>query len=148
MEQNYGGRFGSLHKFFDEQDKKNGIAPDKTFQELVTEKRDKILNNLRNKLAGYQTTAQQKAVERTLASLKDQVSKGEITGNELTEAERMINDPTLIKVSPLDEDFGDNLSLVKHLLSLIANPDRATAEADKADFLAAMKGFGERNAKN
>lgn len=147
MEQNYGGRFGSLHKFFDEQDKKNGIAPDKTFQELVTEKRDKILNNLRNKLAGYQTTAQQKAVERTLASLKDQVSKGEITGNELTEAERMINDPTLIKVSPLDEDFGDNLSLVKHLLSLIANPDRATAEADKADFLAAMKGFGERNAR-
>lgn len=147
MEQNYGGRFGSLHKFFDEQDKKNGIAPDKTFQELVTEKRDKILNNLRNKLAGYQTTAQQKAVERTLASLKDQVSKGEITGNELTEAERMINDPTLIKVSPLDEDFGDNLSLVKHLLSLIANPDRATAEADKADFLAAMKGYGERNAK-
>lgn len=147
MEQNYGGRFGSLHKFFDEQDKKNGIAPDKTFQELVTEKRDKILNNLRNKLAGYQTTAQQKAVERTLASLKDQVSKGEITGNELTEAERMINDPTLIKVSPLDEDYGDNLSLVKHLLSLIANPDRATAEADKADFLAAMKGYGERNAK-
>lgn len=147
MEQNYGGRFGSLHKFFDEQDKKNGIAPDKTFQELVTEKRDKILNNLRNKLAGYQTTAQQKAVERTLASLKDQVSKGEITGNELTEAERMINDPTLIKVSPLDEDFGENLSLVKHLLSLIANPDRATAEADKADFLAAMKGFGERNAR-
>ena len=147
MEQNYGGRFGSLHKFFDEQDKKNGIAPDKTFQELVTEKRDKILNNLRNKLAGYQTTAQQKAVERTLASLKDQVSKGEITGNELTEAERMINDPTLIKVSPLDEDYGDNLSLVKHLLSLTANPDRATAEADKADFLAAMKGYGERNAK-
>lgn len=147
MEQNYGGRFGSLHKFFDEQDKKNGIAPDKTFQELVTEKRDKILNNLRNKLAGYQTTAKQKAVERTLASLKDQVSKGEITGNELTEAERMINDPTLIKVSPLDEDYGDNLSLVKHLLSLIANPDRATAEADKADFLAAMKGYGERNAK-
>ena len=147
MEQNYGGRFGSLHKVFDEQDKKNGIAPDKTFQELVTEKRDKILNNLRNKLAGYQTTAQQKAVERTLASLKDQVSKGEITGNELTEAERMINDPTLIKVSPLDEDYGDNLSLVKHLLSLIANPDRATAEADKADFLAAMKGYGERNAR-
>lgn len=147
MEQNYGGRFGSLHKFFDEQDKKNGIAPDKTFQELMTEKRDKILNNLRNKLAGYQTTAQQKAVERTLASLKDQVSKGEITGNELTEAERMINDPTLIKVSPLDEDFGDNLSLVKHLLSLIANPDRATAEADKADFLAAMKDYGERNAR-
>lgn len=147
MEQNYGGRFGSLHKFFDEQDKKNGIAPDKTFQELVTEKRDKILNNLRNKLAGYQTTAQQKAVERTLASLKDQVSNGEITGNELTEAERMINDPTLIKVSPLDEDFGDNLSLVKHLLSLIANPDRATEEADQADFLAAMKGFGERNAR-
>lgn len=147
MEQNYGGRFGFLHKVFDEQDKKNGIAPDKTFQELVTEKRDKILNNLRNKLAGYQTTAQQKAVERTLASLKDQVSKGEITGNELTEAERMINDPTLIKVSPLDEDYGDNLSLVKHLLSLIANPDRATAEADKADFLAAMKGYGERNEK-
>lgn len=147
MEQNYGGRFGSLHKFLDEQNKKNGIAPDKTFQELVTEKRDKILNNLRNKLAGYQTTAQQKAVERTLASLKDQVSKGELTGNELTEAERMINDPTLIKVSPIDEDYGDNLSLVKHLLSLIANPDRATEEADKADFLAAMKGYGERNAK-
>lgn len=147
MEQNYGGRFGRLLKVFEEQDKKNGIAPDKTFQELVTEKRDKILNNLRKKLAGYQTTAQQKAVERTLASLKDQVSKGEITGNELTEAERMINDPTLIKVSPLDEDFGDNLSLVKHLISLIANPDRAIEEADQADFLAAMKGFGERNAR-
>lgn len=147
MEQNYGGRFGSLLKFLEEQDKKNGIAPDKTFQELVAEKQEKILNNLRNKLAGYQTTAQQKAVERTLASLKDQVSKGEITVNELTEAERMINDPTLIKVSPLDEDFGDNLSLVKHLLSLIANPDRAIEEADQAEFLAAMKGFGERNAR-
>lgn len=147
MEQNYGGRFGYLHKIFDEQNKKNGIAPDKTFQELQTEKRDKILNNLRNELAGYQTTAQQKAVERTIASLKDKVSKGELTANELAEAERMISDPTLIKVSPLDEDFGDNFSRVNELLSLIANPDRATAEADKADFIAAMKGYGERNAK-
>ena len=144
MAEDYGGQFGNIRKVFDEQNKKNGVEPDKTPEEIQTAKRDKILDGLRNELAGYQQTAQQKALDRTVATLKDKVSNGELTGENLAEAERMINDPSLITATAVDEDFGDKLPRVKELLSLIANPDRATEEADKEDFLAAMRGFGER----
>lgn len=147
MAEEYGGQFGNVRKVFDEQNKKNGIEPDKTFEEQQTEKRDKILDGFRSELADYQEKAQQKALERTIASLKDKVSNGELEGEELEEAERMINDPSLITATAVDEDFGDKLPRVKELLSLIANPDRATEQADKEDFLAAMKGFGERAAQ-
>lgn len=144
MAEDYGGQFGNIRKVFDEQNKKNGIEPDKTPEEIQAAKRDKILDGLRNELAGYQQTAQQKALGRTVATLKDKVSNGELTGENLAEAERMINDNSLITVTALDEDFGDKLPRVKELLSLIANPDRATEKADKEDFLAAMRDFGER----
>lgn len=147
MAEEYGGQFGNVRKVFDEQNKKNGIEPDKTFEEQQTEKRDKILDGFRSELADYQEKAQQKALERTIASLKDKVSNGELEGEELEETERMINDPSLITATAVDEDFGDKLPRVKELLSLIANPDRATEQADKEDFLAAMKGFGERAAQ-
>lgn len=144
MAEDYGGQFGNIRKVFDEQNKKNGVEPDKTPEEIQAAKRDKILNGLREELASYQQTAQQNALDRTVATLKDKVSNGELTGENLTEAERMISDPSLITATTLDEDFGDKLPRVKELLSLIANPDRATEEADKEDFLADMRGFGER----
>lgn len=147
MTEEYGGQFGNVRKVFDEQNKKNGIEPNKTFEEIQATKRDKILDGFRSELADYQQKAQQKALERTIASLKDRVANGEIEGDELAAAERMINDPSSITATAVDEDFGDKLPRVKELLSLIANPDRATEQADKEDFLEALKGFGERAAQ-
>lgn len=147
MAEEYGGQFGNVRKVFDEQNKKNGIEPDKTFEEIQATKRDKMLDGFRSELADYQQTAQQKAQERTIASLKDRVANGELEGDELAAAERMINDPSLITATAVDEDFGDKLPRVKELLSLIANPDRATEQADKEDFLEALKGFAERAAQ-
>ena len=147
MAEEYGGQFGNVRKVFEEQNKKNGIEPDKTFEEIQATKRDKILDGFRSELAGYQQKAQQKALERTIASLKDRVANGELEEDELAAAERMINDPSLIIATAVDEDFGDKLPRVKELLSQIANPDRAIEQAGKKEFLEALKGFGERAAQ-
>lgn len=147
MTDDYGGKFGNIRKVCDEIDRANGIQPDKTFAEIEAEKKEQLLNGLRAELLGYQQTAQQAAVNRTLEELKQKVSKNELEGENLAEAERMINNPSLITATAIDADFGDKMPRVKELLSLIANPEKAQEQADREDFISKMKGFSERATK-
>lgn len=147
MANDYGGRFGSLRQTFEEQAKKLGWEQEKTPAERQAEQREKLLDGLRGELATYQKEALQKAQERTLASLKDKVSKGELDGESLTEAKRMITNPSLITATATDEDYGDKLPRVRALLSLIANPEKAEEEVDQEEFIKRMEGYAERNAK-
>lgn len=144
MANDYGGRFGSLRQTFEEQAKKLGWEQEKTPAERQAEQREKLLDGLRGELATYQKEALQKAQERTLASLKDKVSKGELDGESLTEAKRMITNPSLITATATDEDYGDKLPRVRALLSLIANPEKAEEEVDQEEFIKRMEGYAKR----
>lgn len=147
MANDYGGRFGSLRAFFEEQNEKNGIPQEKTYAEKEAEKKEKLLDGLRDELATYQQAALQKAQERTLASLKDKVSRGELEGESLTEAYRMISNPSLITATATDEDYGDKLTRVRVLLSLIANPEKAEKKVNQEEFIKRMEGYAKRNTK-
>ena len=140
MSEDYGGRFGSLRAVFEEQNEKNGIPQEKTYAEKEAEKKEKLLDGLRDELATYQQAALQKAQERTLASLKDKVSRGELEGESLTEAYRMISNPSLITATATDEDYGDKLTRVRVLLSLIANPEKAEEKVNQDEFIKRMEG--------
>lgn len=146
MANDYGGRFGSLRATFEEQAKKLGWEQEKTPAERQAAQREKLLDGLRGELATYQQEALQKAQERTLASLKDKVSKGELDGENLTEAKRMIDNPSLITATATDEDYGDRLTRVRVLLSLIANPEKAEEEVNQEEFIKRMEGYAKRNA--
>lgn len=147
MSEDYGGRFGSLRAVFEEQNEKNGIPQEKTYAEKEAEKKEKLLDGLRDELATYQQAALQKAQERTLASLKDKVSRGELEGESLTEAYRMISNPSLITATATDEDYGDKLTRVRVLLSLIANPEKAEEKVNQDEFIKRMEGYAKRNTK-
>lgn len=147
MANDYGERFGSLRQTFEEQAKKLGWEQEKTPAERQAEQREKLLDGLRGELATYQKEALQKAQERTLASLKDKVSKGELDGESLTEAKRMITNPSLITATATDEDYGDKLPRVRALLSLIANPEKAEEEVDQEEFIKRMEDYAKRNTK-
>lgn len=147
MAKDYGGRFGSLRAVFEEQNEKNGIPQEKTYAEKEAEKKEKLLDGLRDELATYQQAALQKAQERTLASLKDKVSRGELEGESLTEAYRMISNPSLITATATDEDYGDKLTRVRVLLSLIANPEKAEKKVNQEEFIKRMEGYAKRNTK-
>lgn len=147
MANDYGGRFGSLRQTFEEQAKKLGWEQEKTPAERQAEQREKLLDGLRGELATYQQAALQKAQERTLASLKDKVSRGELEGESLTEAYHMISNPSLITATATDEDYGDKLPRVRALLSLIANPEKAEEEVNQEEFIKRMEGYAKRNTK-
>lgn len=147
MANDYGGQFGSLRQTFEEQAKKLGWEQEKTPAERQAEQREKLLDGLRGELATYQKEALQKAQERTLASLKDKVSRGELEGESLTEAYRMISNPSLITATATDEDYGDKLTRVRALLSLIANPEKAEEEVEQEEFIKRMEGYAKRNTK-
>ena len=51
-------------------------------------------------------------------------------------------------IAVTDADYGTNLPRVKELLDFIANPEKAQKKIDQESFIAMMKGFSERNAKN
>lgn len=148
MADNYGGQFGNLHKFFEERRKELGIPKDKTYAEIEAENREKLLNGLRNELVGYHTNAQETAKTRELGNLRTLYASGSLDEEQKAEVREKILNPSLITATATDADYGTNLPRVKELLDMIANPEKAQQKIDQESFIARMKGFSERNAKN
>lgn len=136
---------------------------DKTFSEMMHEQmaaeqakraqereqqRNEFLNGLRSELEGYQTKALETAKTRELGNLRNQLNSGSLDEEQKAEVREKILNPSLITATATDADYGTNLPRVKELLDMIANPEKAQQKIDQESFIARMKGFAERNAKN
>lgn len=135
---------------------------DKTFSEMMHEQiaedmekiaqereqqRNEFLNGFRSELEGYQQKALETAKTRELDNLRTLYASGLLNEEQKTEVinKKLLN-PSSITVT--DADYGTNLPRVKELLDFIANPEKAQKKIDQESFIAFMKGFSERNAKN
>lgn len=148
MAEDYGGRFGQLRKTFEEQEKAKGIKPATTAAERDKKRYENALNTLRKELLTYQAKAEETARSRTLKELREKLANGLFEGEHKEEAERMVDNPSLIEAQPIDEDYGESRKRVAVLLGLIKDPakeDEAEQEADKLDFIKNMKGFSDRH---
>nr|DAR61620.1 MAG TPA: hypothetical protein [Caudoviricetes sp.] len=136
---------------------------DKTFSEMMHEKlaverekraqereqqRNEFLNGFRSELEGYQQKALETAKTRELGNLRTLYFSGSLDEAKKAEVQEKILNPSLITATATDADYGTNLPRVKELLDFIANPEKAQKKIDQESFIARMKGFAERNAKN
>ena len=136
---------------------------EKTFSEMMHEQmaaeqakraqereqqRNEFLNGLRSELEGYQTKALETAKTRELGNLRNQLNSGSLDEEQKAEVQEKILNPSLITATATEADYGTNLPRVKELLDFIANPEKAQKKIDQESFIAMMKGFSERNAKN
>lgn len=136
---------------------------DKTFSEMMHEKiaedmakiaqereqqRNEFLNGFRSELEGYQQKALETAKTRELGNLRTLYFSGSLDEAKKAEVQEKILNPSLIMATATDADYGTNLPRVKELLDFIANPEKAQKKIDQESFIARMKGFAERNAKN
>ena len=136
---------------------------DKTFSEMMQEQmaaeqakrvqkreqqRNEFLNGFRSELEGYQQKALENAKTRELGNLRAQYNSGSLDEEQKAEVQEKILNPSLITVTATETDYGTDLPRVKELLDMIANPEKAKQQQNQADFIATMKGFSERNAKN
>lgn len=134
---------------------------DKTFSEMMHEKiaeniakraqereqqRNEFLNGFRSELDGYQQKAQETAKKREIDNLRTLFASGLLDEEQKEKIQEKILNSSLITVT--DADYGANLPRVKELLDFIANPEKAQKKIDQESFIAMMKGFSERNAKN
>lgn len=134
---------------------------DKTFSEMMHEQmaaeqakraqereqqRNEFLNGFRSELEGYQQKAQEAAKTRELGNLRTLFTSGLLDEEQKEKIQEKILNSSLITVT--DADYGTNLPRVKELLDMIANPEKAKKQQEQADFIAMMKEFSERNAKN
>lgn len=136
---------------------------DKTFSEMMHEKiaedmakiaqereqqRNEFLNGFRSELEGYQQKALETAKTRELGNLRTLYFSGSLDEAKKAEVQEKILNPSLIMATATDADYGTNLPRVKELLDFIANPEKAQKKIDQESFIARIKGFAERNAKN
>lgn len=136
---------------------------EKTFSEMMHEKlaaerekraqereqqRNEFLNGFRSELEGYQHKALETAKTRELGNLRTLYASGSLDEEQKAEIQEKILNPSLITATATDADYGTNLPRVKELLDFIANPEKAQKKIDQESFIARMKGFSERNAKN
>lgn len=136
---------------------------DKTFSEMMQEQmaaeqakrvqereqqRNEFLDGFRSELKGYQQKALETAKTRELGNLRAQYNSGSLDEEQKAEIQEKILNPSLITVTATEADYGTNLPRVKELLDMIANPEKTQQKIDKESFIARMKGFAERNAKN
>lgn len=134
---------------------------DKTFSEMMHEKiaeniakraqereqqRNEFLNGFRSELEGYQQKALETAKTRELGNLRTLFASGLLDEEQKEKIQEKIINSSLITVT--DADYGTNLPRVKELLDFIENPEKAQKKIDQESFIAMMKGFSERNAKN
>lgn len=134
---------------------------DKTFSEMMHEKiaeniakraqereqqRNEFLNGFRSELEGYQQKALETAKTRELGNLRTLFTSGLLDEEQKKKIQEKILNSSSIAVT--DADYGTNLPRVKELLDFIANPEKAQKKIDQESFIAMMKGFSERNAKN
>lgn len=135
---------------------------EKTFSEMMHEQiaedmakiaqereqqRNEFLNGFRSELEGYQQKALETAKTRELDNLRTLYASGLLNEEQKTEViNKILLNPSSITVT--DADYGTNLPRVKELLDFIANPEKAQKKIDQESFIAFMKGFSERNAKN
>lgn len=134
---------------------------EKTFSEMMHEKiaeniakraqereqqRNEFLNGFRSELEGYQQKALETAKTRELGNLRTLFTSGLLDEEQKEKIQEKILNSSLIAVT--DADYGTNLPRVKELLDFIANPEKAQKKIDQESFIAMMKGFSERNAKN
>lgn len=134
---------------------------DKTFSEMMHEKiaeniakraqereqqRNEFLNGFRSELEGYQQKALETAKTRELGNLRTLFTSGLLDEEQKEKIQEKILNSSSIAVT--DADYGTNLPRVKELLDFIANPEKAQKKIDQESFIAMMKGFSERNAKN
>lgn len=134
---------------------------DKTFSEMMHEqlaaehakraqereqKRNEFLNGFRSELEGYQQKALETAKTRELGNLRTLFTSGLLDEEQKEKIQEKILNSSSITVT--DADYGTNLPRVKELLDFIANPEKAQKKIDQESFIAMMKGFSERNAKN
>lgn len=146
MTDDYGGQFGKIRKVFDERAKELGLPQEKTYAEIEAEEKENLLNGLRGELAGYQQSAQQKAIERAIQSYRSKLAEGGLSDEEREDLQAKIIDPSKITEQPTEADYGDKMPRVNELLSLIANPDKAQEKAEQESFISRMKGYSERHA--
>lgn len=136
---------------------------DKSFSEMMQEQmaaeqakrvqereqqRTEFLNGFRSELEGYQQKALENAKTRELGNLRTLYASGSLDEEQKAKVQEKILNPSLITVTATEADYGTNLPRVKELLDFIANPEKAQKKIDKESFIARMKGFSERNAKN
>lgn len=136
---------------------------DKTFSEIMQEQmaaeqakrvqereqqRNEFLNGFRSELEGYQQKALETAKTRELGNLRTLYASGSLDEEQKAKVQEKILNPSLITVTATEADYGTNLPRVKELLDMIANPEKTQQKIDKESFIARMKGFAERNAKN
>lgn len=134
---------------------------EKTFSEMMHEKiaeniakraqereqqRNEFLNGFRSELEGYQQKALETAKTRELGNLRILFTSGLLDEEQKEKIQEKILNSSSIAVT--DADYGTNLPRVKELLDFIANPEKAQKKIDQESFIAMMKGFSERNAKN
>lgn len=134
---------------------------DKTFSEMMHEKiaeniakraqereqqRNEFLNGFRSELEGYQQKALETAKTRELGNLRTLFTSGLLDEEQKEKIQEKILNSSSIAVT--DADYGTNLPRVKELLDFIANPEKAQKKIDQESFIAKIKGFSERNAKN
>lgn len=134
---------------------------DKTFSEMMHEKiaediakraqereqqRNEFLNGFRSELEGYQQKTLETAKTRELGNLRTLFTSGLLDEEQKEKIQEKILNSSSIAVT--DADYGTNLPRVKELLDFIANPEKAQKKIDQESFIAMMKGFSERNAKN
>lgn len=134
---------------------------DKTFSEMMHEKiaeniakraqereqqRNEFLNGFRSELEGYQQKALETAKTRELGNLRTLFTSGLLDEEQKEKIQEKILNSSSIAVT--DADYGTNLPRVKELLDFIANSEKAQKKIDQESFIAMMKGFSERNAKN
>lgn len=134
---------------------------DKTFSEMMHEKiaeniakraqereqqRNEFLNGFRSELEGYQQKALETAKTRELGNPITLFTSGLLDEEQKEKIQEKILNSSSIAVT--DADYGTNLPRVKELLDFIANPEKAQKKIDQESFIAMMKGFSERNAKN
>lgn len=134
---------------------------DKTFSEMMHEKiaeniakraqereqqRNEFLNGFRSELEGYQQKALETAKTRELGNLRTLFTSGLLDEEQKEKIQEKILNSSSIAVT--DADYGTNLPRVKELLDFIANPEKAQKKIDQESFIAMIKGFSERNAKN
>ena len=134
---------------------------EKTFSEMMHEKiaediakiaqereqqRNEFLNGFRSELEGYQQKALETAKTRELGNLRTLFTSGLLDEEQKEKIQEKILNSSSIAVT--DADYGTNLPRAKELLDMIANPEKAQQKIDQESFIARMKGFAERNAKN
>ena len=115
--------------------------PQQTENKTVTEKLAAYKKELSELYTKAVTDAKAKKVDEYRQMLKD---------GELSEAERqhytdLIVSPDAIATEDLNIDYGENADRAAELATFIQHPEMVKEQTDKADFLARLQGFAERN---